>query len=102
MNCVFIRGSQAQGCRLTICQKQGNDTLAQPQCRNVTIRRDQNHYSSNKTVTGFNSGLYTISQVTEIEKDGSETVVPEFDSTVSVYTHPPTVTVHTIRTNSSE
>lgn len=88
---------------MTICQELGNGTVEQTQCRNVTIIRDHNHYLSTKTATGFNSGLYKISQVVEIERDGSETVyrlVPEFDI---VYTNSPIVTIHAlITTNSSE
>lgn len=104
--CTYIRGSQAQGCRLTVCQEQGYGTLQQQQCRNVTITRNQNHYLSTKKVNGFNSGLelYTIiSEITEIERDGSETVhrfVPEFDT--NVYTDPPMiVTMHTSATTNS-
>jgi hypothetical protein len=98
--CTYIRGSQAQGCRLRVCQEQGYGTVQQPQCRNITITRNQNHHLSTKTVNGFNSGLYTIiSEITEIERDGSETVhsfVPEFDT---VYTDPPMiVTMHTSAT----
>ena len=63
----------------------------------------RNHYLSTKTATGFKSGLYTISEVVEIERDGSETVhrlVPEFDI---IYTNPTIVTIHpSDTTNSSE
>ena len=47
----------------------------------------------NKKVIGFKPGVYTISGVVEIERDGSETVlrlVPEF-----VNAQPPTMATYT-------
>ena len=103
--CTFIRGSQAQGCRLTVCQTPDYGRAQQPQCRNVTITRDQTRHISTKAENGFDSRLYTIvSEIIEIERDGSETVhgfVPEIDT---VYTDPPIVTIRTSATtiNTSE
>ena len=99
-NCTFIRGSQAQSCTLTVCHdpQDLSNAVFEEQCMNVTIRRDQNHRLSTKRVIGFKPGVYTISGVVEIERDGSETVlrsVPEF-----VYAQPPTMTTYT--TNSSK
>ena len=94
LTCTFIRGSQSQGCKLTICQEIDNGTTSfeQTPCRNVTIARDQNHRLSTKTLTGFTFGLsVTIRQVIEIERDGSETAhrfLPDFDIV------PPIVPVH--------
>ena len=100
--CTFIKGSQAQGCRLTVCQILGYGRAQQPQCRNVTITRDQTRHLSTKTENGFDSGLYTIiSKVIEIERDGSETVhrfVPEIDI---VYTDSPIFTMHTSATTTN-
>ena len=91
--CTFIRGSQAQGCRLTTCQEvaMGNGTVKQTQCRNITILRDQNQSLSTQTVNGFgHAELYTIIQVVEIERDGSEIthqLIPELDIS-NVHTDP--------------
>ena len=71
----------------------------------MTITRDQTHHLSTKAENGFDSRLYTIiSEIIEIERDGSETVhgfVPEIDT---VYTDPPIVIIHTSATtiNTSE
>ena len=76
-----------------------NGTVKQTQCRNITILRDQNQSLSTQTVNGFgHAGLYTIIQVVEIERDGSETthqLIPELDIS-NVYTDPSfIVTTHT-------
>ena len=100
--CTFIRGSRAQGCRLTTCQEvaMGNGAVKQTQCRNITILRDQNQSLSTQIINGFgHAGLYTIIQVVEIERDGSETthqLIPELDISNIYYTDPSLiVTTHT-------
>ena len=59
-----------------------------------------NVWSMPQNLSGRPMALTLSHPLTEIERDGNETVVPVFDSIV--YTHPPTMMVHTTTTNSSD
>ena len=69
LNCTFMRGSHARSCRLTLCE--------QSSCSNVSIARHRNQQISTKTITDFisGSGTYTITEVAEIESDGTVTLL---------------------------
>ena len=79
LDCTFAEGSQAQSCILTVCRLENG---MEEYCMNLTIVRE--NLQQSKQLTGLQPGLYTIKNVTEVESDGSMTLLrrtDELDST---------------------
>ena len=74
LSCTFADGSQVQSCILTVC-KMENDIIVEGSCMNTTITRDPQSLKSSGQVTNLQPGLYTISEVTEVENDGAVTIL---------------------------
>ena len=73
LSCTFADGSQAQSCILTVC-KMENDIIVEGSCINTTITRDPQFLTSSGQLTNLQPGLYTISEVAEVESDGGVTI----------------------------
>ena len=71
LGCTFVSGSQAQSCLVTVCRAEnGSSCIA-----NITITRNGGSLSFAEQITNLPSGMYTIRQVAEVERDGEITVV---------------------------
>ena len=70
LGCIFGEGSQAQSCILTICRKENNNII-EPSCMNVHIDRN----ILTEMIKNLSSGLYTIIEVAEVERDGNVTIL---------------------------
>ena len=70
-----MSGSQAQSCLLTVCQVEDESSCI----TNTTITRNIGSLTFTKEVTNLPSGMYTIRQVAEVERDGEVTVVSGID-----------------------
>ena len=75
LSCTFVNGSQAQSCLLTVCRVEDGSSCTQ----NTTITRNGGSLTFTKLVTNVPSGMYTIRQVAEVERDGEVTVVRGID-----------------------
>ena len=71
LSCTFVSGSQAPSCLLTVCRVEDVSSCIP----NTTITRNGGSLTFTKLVTNLPSGMYTIRQVTEVERDGEVTVV---------------------------
>ena len=75
VSCTFIKGSSAQGCLLTVCERV-DDVIDNDSCINVTIMRDPGWPTATQEIAHeFGSGILTITAVAEIERDGHVTIV---------------------------
>ena len=70
LDCTFAEGSQAQSCILTVCRLENG---MEEYCMNLTIIRK--NLQQSKQLTGLQPGLYTVKNVTEVESDGSVTLL---------------------------
>ena len=70
-----MSGSQAQSCLMTVCRVEDGSSCI----LNTTITRNGGSLTFTKLVTNLPSGMYTIRQVTEVERDGEVTVVRGID-----------------------
>ena len=100
LSCRFMIGSHAQSCRVTVCE-QLNGVVIQQSCTNVSIARDPNQQISTRTIIDFISGptMYMITEVAEIESDGTVTVLTHAADVKTIPFYQPT-TVHATTTNS--
>ena len=73
LSCTFATGSEAHGCQLRVCQRGSGDTVIQNSCQDVTILREPG--PSTIMLRDLELGIYTIMEVTKIERDGNETVL---------------------------
>ena len=70
LDCTFAEGSQAQSCILTVCRLENG---MEEYCMNLTIVRENLQQSGQ--LTGLQPGLYAVKNVTEVESDGSVTLL---------------------------
>ena len=75
LSCTFVSGSQAQSCLLTVCSVEDGSSCI----LSTTITRNGGSLTFTKLVTNLPAGMYTIRQVTEVERDGEVTVVRGID-----------------------
>ena len=80
LNCIYVEGSQAQGCILMIC----NSSL----CINATIPRDSQSKFIEQ-VDQLRFGNYSVTAVAEIEEDGKATSLRTRDALELMITFPP-------------
>ena len=73
ISCTFATGSQARSCVLTISGLVDDCNWITNQ--NVTIARSNNLLTSSRQKTVFCLGVYTITEVFEVESDGTVTTV---------------------------
>ena len=66
-----MSGSQAQSCLLTVCTVEDGSSCIP----NTTITRNGGSLTFTEEVNDLPPGMYTIRQVTEVERDGEVTVV---------------------------
>ena len=77
LSCTFATESQARSCVLTISGL--DDDCIWITIENVTIARSNNLLTSSGQKTVFCLGVYTITEVFEVESDGTVTVVESID-----------------------
>ena len=75
LSCTFVSGSQAQSCLLTVCRVEDGSSCI----TNTTITRNGGSLTFTKPVTNLPPGMYTITQVAEVERDGEVIVVRGID-----------------------
>ena len=72
IQCSFVEDSCAQGCQVTVCLKGAGEEVNFGTCRNVTVQRT----SVEGSVLPINeTGVYVVTSVADIEKDGTVNVV---------------------------
>ena len=70
LDCTFAEGSQAQSCILTVCRLENG---MEEYCMNLTIVRE--NLQQSRQLTGLQPGLYAVKDVTEVESNGSVTLL---------------------------
>ena len=85
LDCTFAEGSRAQSCILTVCRLENG---MEEYCMNLTIVRENLQQSGQ--LTGLQPGLYIVKNVTEIESDGSMTLLRRAVELQLTITEPPT------------
>ena len=69
LSCTFAEGSQAQSCILTLCKKE--NYIIEGSCLNIHVSRNV----SIERISNLSPGLYTITEVAEVESDGNVTIL---------------------------
>ena len=87
LSCTFAEGSTAQGCILTVCKVE-TERNEENSCTNITVVRNRQTSSSDFQVTTLEPGIYTITQVQEIESDGVITTV-QLENSINVSVEQP-------------
>ena len=90
LDCTCAEGSQAQSCILTVCRLEKG---MEEYCMNLTIIRENLQQSGQ--LTGLQPGLYTVKNVTEVECDGSVTLLRRTVDLQLTITEPPPTTATT-------
>ena len=90
LDCTFAEGSQAQSCILTVCRLENG---MEEYCMNLTIDRENLQQSGQ--LTGLQPGLYAVKNVTEVESDGSVTLLRRIIDLQLTITEPPPTTAPT-------
>ena len=90
LSCTFATGSQARSCVMTISGLR--DDCNRITDENVTIARSNNLLTSSGQKTVFCLGVYTITEVFEVESDGTVTTVESIDPLPIEVTDLPPVT----------
>ena len=83
LDCTFAEGSQAQSCILTVCRLENG---MEEYCMNLTIIRE--NFQQSGQLIGLQPGLYTVKNVTEVESDGSVTLLRRTDELQLTTTEP--------------
>ena len=90
LDCTFAEGSRAQSCILTVCRL---ENVVEEYCMNLTSVKENLQKSGQ--LTGLQPGLYIVKNVTEVESDGSVTLLRRTDVLQLTITEPPPTTAPT-------
>ena len=96
LDCPFAEGSRAQSCILTVCRLENG---MEEYCMILTIVRESHQQSGQ--LTGLQPGLYIVKNVTEVESDGSVTLLRRTVVLQLTITEPPPTILPTKTISSS-